>query len=93
MASNKPQTNEMQFLAVVDIDWINQFVDTTRLTWKAHIQKTLEKISTANQLPTKIIKNKRGKMVLGYSIEAINLLKEKMEKHPERFDNGRMVKS
>jgi hypothetical protein len=92
MNKEKLENNTIEFLSAADINWINQFVDTTRLTWKTNVQKTLENISTANQLPTKIIKNKRGKMVLGYSIEAINLLKGKIERHPGHFDNGRMVK-
>ena len=92
MNKEKLENNTIEFLSVADIDWINKYVDTTRLTWKTNVQATLKNISTGNRLQTKVIKNKRGKMVLGYSIEAINLLKDKMKKHPGHFDNGRMVK-
>ena len=89
--NNKSDKSKLQFLTVNDIDWIHQFVDTSRLTWKQHVQKSLKTISRGNHLPIKLIKSKNSHMVIGYSIEAINLLKAKMEKHPEYFDNGRML--
>ena len=86
-AKSKPQ-----FLAVPDIDWIKDFVDVGRTTWKGNVQNALKTISTVNRLPIKVIKDANKRLVTGYSLEAINLLKEKMEKHPENFKNGTMIK-
>ena len=89
--NNKSDESKLQFLTVNDIDWINKFVDIRRTTWKQNVQKSLQTISKFNRLPTKLIKDHNNHIALGYSIESINLLKEKMEKHPEHFDNGRML--
>ena len=91
MKSKQAETNQSQFLTINEITWINQYVDTTRITWKTHLRKTLKTISKTNHLPTKLVKGHSSRVVVAYSIEAINLLKEKMEQHPEHFDNGRML--
>ena len=92
MENSQPEKNKLKFLTVNDIDWITRYVDTTRISWKTHVRKTLKKISSINHLPIKLVKGHSSRVAIAYSIEAINLLKDKMERHPGHFDNGRTVK-
>lgn len=71
-AKSKPQ-----FLAVPDIDWIKDFVDVGRTTWKGNVQNTLKMISTVNRLPVKVIKDANKRLVTGYSLEALIYSKKK----------------
>ena len=88
------ETTQTQFLFIQDIDWIGQFVDKTRKSWILGVKATLKNISSIYQLPTIEIKSKNysSGFVTAFSIEAINILKEKMEQNPENFINGRMIR-
>ena len=88
------ETTQTQFLFVQDIDWIGQFVDKTRKTWASSVRNTLTTISSTYKLPTAQIRSKNcsSKFTTAFSIETINILKEKMEQRPENFINGRMIR-
>lgn len=85
-----------QFLAVADLDWLDAFVDKSRKTWHYNVGATLRSISSIYALPMTTLKskgrNRNTNFTIGYSLEAVAILKEKMEKHPHNFDNGRMLK-
>ena len=83
-----------QFLLVNDIEWIDNFVDKRRKTWASSVRSTLNTISSMYKLPTSQVKSKSCSSIFStaFSIEAINILKDKMEKHPDHFINGRMLK-
>ena len=85
---------QSKFLVVNDIEWIGNFVDKNRQTWTAAVRKTLTTISSMHKLPISHVKSKSCSSTFStaFSIEAINILKEKMEKHPEHFVQGRMLK-
>ena len=83
-----------QFLLVQEIDWLSHFVDKKRKTWLFGVKYSLTTLSNKHQLPTIEVRSKSSgsKFSTAYSIEAVKLLKAQMEKHPENFVNGRMLK-
>ena len=90
----KKQNTQYEYMIVQEIDWLGKFVDKTRKTWAPSVKGTLTNISKSHKLPTIEVKSPAcpSTFTTAFSTEAINILKEKMEKHPENFANGRMLR-
>ena len=86
------ETTQTKFLLVYEIDWIDKFVDKTRKSWILGVTDTLKSISSKHQLPVIQVKSKTCSRTFStaFSLEAINLFKEQLEQHPEKFNNGRI---
>lgn len=82
-----------KFLAAIEIDWVDQYVNKDSRDWLRNISATLRSLSNIHNLPIKHIKIKGSNHYsIGYSPKAIAILKAQMEKHPGNFDNGKMLK-
>ena len=86
------ETTQTKFLLVKEIDWIGKFVDKTRKSWIVGVSDTLKGISSKHQLPINQVKSTSSSsgFATGFSLEAIHILKEQLEQHPEKFNNGRI---
>ena len=91
-AMKTKETTQTKFLLVYEIDWIDKFVDKTRKSLILGVTDTLKSISSKHQLPVIQVKSKTCSSTFStaFSLEAINLFKEQLEQHPEKFNNGRI---
>ena len=88
------QNTQYEYMIVQEIDWLGKFVDKQRKTWIPSVKATLTNISKLHKLATINVKSPAfpSRFTTAFSTEAINILKEKMEKHPENFANGRRLR-
>ena len=86
------EKSQTEFILVHDIEWIDQFVDKKRKSWILGVAETLKQISNTHKLPTIEVRSKNcgSTFSTAFSVKAINLFKEELKQHPEKFANGRI---